>query len=485
MAHSVRPILDRMSTTQRELFSAVRHPSLRLRITAWYVLVLGLTAVIIGGLFYIELERSLFASVDLSLRAALSQAVSTIEADPRLPAFRDRNDVDVVVQNRGRTDFAVRLLSVRGTIADGAGAYRSGPQWPQPHEGFATVQGRGGRWRVLTEPILAREEPVLGWIQVAQPIAYITDAVDRLRAVLVLAIPLMLLLAGAGGVLLVHEALRPISKVTATAQSISSSDLSQRIAYDGPDDEIARLARTFDRMLDRLEEGFELERRFTADASHELRTPLTALIGQLEVAISRSRTAAEYQRILASLKTEANRLIGITNDLLLLSRIGLSNHTPTTTAIDLSDLVQATVEQFASLMEVKGIRMSLHGTERPIPIVGDFDQLVRLFLNLFDNAVKYTPPGGEIAVTLGEPANRWASVAVSNTGPGFPPEDGERLFERFYRVHSDRARDSGGSGLGLAIAREIVRAHGGRIRAESVPGGRTTFTVELPKKRNE
>lgn len=462
------------------LLQLLRRPPIRLRITAWYVLILGITAAVVGSVFTVALDRSLFASVDHSLQAALSQAVGTIEAEPGGPVFRSRGDVDLVVQNRGRDNFALRLLSAAGKVVDGVGAYRTGPQWPNMTEGFSTVGGKGGSWRVLTEPILAREEPGLGWIQLAEPIRYVTVVMSRLRAYLLLAIPLMLLLAGAGGILLVHEALKPISKVIATAQSFGSKDLTGRIAYDGAEDELAQLSRTIDRMLDRIEEGFEHERRFTADASHELRTPLTAIKGQIEVALSRDRSGDEYREVLSSLRTESDRLIRLTNDLLLLSRLGLSNRPHAWTLINLSDLVLATLDQMSPLAEAKGITVETHVPSEPLEVTGDFDQLIRLLLNLLDNAVKYTPAGGVIRVEVASRDPEVTTVTVSNSGPGFPPEDEARVFDRFYRVNEDRSRDRGGSGLGLAIAHEIARGHGGSIEASSQPGAMTVFTVKLP-----
>ncbi len=462
------------------LLLLLRRPPIRLRITAWYVLILGITAAVAGSIFTVALDRSLFASVDHSLQAALSQAVGTIEAEPEGPVFRNRGDVDLVVQNRGRDNFALRLLGGDGKVVDGVGAYRNGPQWPSTNEGFSTVDGRGGSWRVLTEPILAKEEPGLGWIQLAEPIRYVTAVMSRLRTDLLLAIPLMLLLAGAGGILLVHEALKPISKVIATAQSFDSKDLTGRIAYNGAEDELAQLSRTIDRMLDRIAEGFEHERRFTADASHELRTPLTAIKGQIEVALSRDRSADEYREVLSSLRTESDRLIRLTNDLLLLSRLGLSDRLRSWSDINLCDLVPATLDQMSSLVEAKRISVETSIPSEPLDVSGDFDQLIRLLLNLFDNAVKYTPEGGTIRVEVGAPAGDSATVMVANSGPGFPSGDEVRVFDRFYRVSEDRSRERGGSGLGLAIAREIVRSHGGSIEASSGAGTMTTFTVKLP-----
>lgn len=462
------------------LLTILRRPPIRLRITAWYVLILGVSSLVIGGLLYVELNRSLFASVDIQLKAALAQSLGMIEAEKGGSAFRNKRDVDVVVSSRNSTNFAIRLLSYSGSVADGVGAYLNGPKWPRPVAGFRTVDGRGGSWRVLTERINAKEQPRLGWIQVAEPIAYITEARNQLKTVLFFAIPIMLLLAGAGGVLLVYEGLKPISRVTATAQSISSEDLSRRIAYDGAEDELARLADTFDRMLDRLQQGFEQERRFTADASHELRTPLTALKGQIDVALARDRSAGEYHEILTSLSEESDRLIRLTNDLLLLSRIGLPGRRHELEVVNLTDLVSATAEQISPLAQSKGIELIVDEGDDAIEVLGDFDQLVRLFLNLLDNAVKYTPDNGEILITMKTSSQKTAIVAVRNTGVGFAAEHAERIFERFYRVQPDRSRDSGGSGLGLAIAHEIVKAHNGGISVASVPNEFTIFSVELP-----
>jgi signal transduction histidine kinase len=170
----------------------------------------------------------------------------------------------------------------------------------------------------------------------------------------------------------------------------------------------------------------------------------------------------------------------LTNDLLLLTGIGLPTRSTVDTSINLSDLVMATVDQISPLADAKGISVTAESPQKTVQVSGDFDQLTRLFWNLLDNSVKYTPLGGSIAVAVGKTDQGSVCVSISNTGPGFPPEDENRVFERFYRVHEDRSRNSGGSGLGLAIALEIARAHGGTIRAVSQPGRLTTFIVDLP-----
>jgi heavy metal sensor kinase len=306
-----------------------------------------------------------------------------------------------------------------------------------------------------------------------------------LMGLMCFAVPVALLLAGVGGFFLASRALRPVDRITQTAQSISARDLNERIDYQGPDDEVGRLATTFDRMLDRLQAGFEREKRFTSDAAHELRTPLTALKGRIGVTLGQGRQPTEYQDALRDMETQVDRLIRLSNDLLFIARLGHKERLEQPSDIALDDLIAALLDQVRPLAEAKTI--SLTGSVPPgLTIRGNMDLLIRLFLNLLDNAIKYTPAGGEVAVTAERQTERLC-VHVRDSGPGIPPEQQPHLFERFYRVEKDRARPTraggsvqGGAGLGLAIAQEIAQAHGGRLQVRSQPGQGSTFTFCLP-----
>jgi heavy metal sensor kinase len=456
------------------------HPTLRARIVLWYALILALTIATIGSLLYVQTRLSLYEGVDRSLQAAIAEAAANIETDNSRLAFRSRDDVDVVVREAG-APFAVRILASDGRLADGGGDFKRGPLWPRPSAGFENTTGRDGRWRVLTSPLMSKGGSVVGWLQVAEPTQYISDALRGFRAQLLLMVPLLLVFGGAGGILLVRQALKPIASVIETADSISSSDLSRRIAYAGPADELSRLASTFDRMLDRLQEGFDAERRLTADVSHELRTPLAAIKGQIDVALGRPRSADEYRAVLASLAAQTDRIVRLTNDLLLLSKLERAR-AQSMDEVNLSDLIDATVDHLRPLAAQRSIVIDSSDLAEDLHVLGDFDQLMRLAYNLLDNAVKYTPRGGDIAVAAACPAGEEARLTISNSGPGIAAEHLDRIFDPFYRVSSDRNRTSGGAGLGLAIAREIVRAHGGSLQAAS-GDGRTSFTVILPRTR--
>jgi heavy metal sensor kinase len=315
-------------------------------------------------------------------------------------------------------------------------------------------------------------------MQAGRPTAVVEDTLRAMRSYLLAGFPSLLALACGAGFLLSARALRPLAVMARTAATIGGEDLSLRIGNRGSAAEIAQLAGSFDRMLDRLEGAFAREKRFTADAAHELRTPLTALKGHIEVALAKERTASHYRRTLSGLLQPVDRLIQLANDLLLIARLERPSAKPLADRVELDDLLETVMEQLAPLFRARRLKATMRNTGGAV-VHGELEQMVRLFLNLLGNAAKYTPEGGRIEVEIGR-QNEMAQVAIRNTGPGIPAEDLPFVFERFYRVGDDRSRQSGGAGLGLAIAGQIARYHRGRILAESDPGGWTTFTVELP-----
>jgi heavy metal sensor kinase len=286
-----------------------------------------------------------------------------------------------------------------------------------------------------------------------------------------------LVLASGGGLFLANRALAPIDRITRTAQRISAETLGGRNDLHGSNDEVGRLAWTFDAMLARLEAAFERQRRFTADASHELRTPLTAILGQIDVALERPREAESYRTTLTTIREQSQRLARLVGDLLFLARADARSVPIEVEAIDLGALLPAVIAQLEPLAAAR--KLSIELALAPLRIYGHTDHLVRLFLNLLDNAIRYTPPGGRITLSCTSDQGEVA-VRLSDTGPGIAPEHLPQLFDRFYRVDRGRNRAQGGSGLGLAIAQTIAQAHGGRIAVESSVGQGSTFVVILP-----
>jgi heavy metal sensor kinase len=461
---------------------ALRWPgglTLRARLTLWYVGLLGLSLVLFGGYLYVRVQRSLVAQVDAALQGALTQAMATIEEqDDDWPSLQETGEGRLVEPQLLQTDFAVRLLAPDGRIWQQVGGEQVAPPLLPPSSGYVTIDAGDTHWRIYTQPIHRLDGRLAGWVQAAQSLAQMQRALASLRTQALLGLPLALLVAGGSGLWLADRALRPIDRITRTAQSIGPNELDRRIAYRGPSDEIDRLAATIDQMLERLATAFVRERRFIADASHELRTPLTALKGRIVVTLDRPRPPEEYQAALRDLEREVDRLIRLSNDLLVLTRLEQGDLPWQPEILNLGDLLAAIAEQLQPLAAAKQVKLLMR-CETDLLVSGAADHLIRLFLNLVDNAIKYTPPGGRVTIQAEATASQ-AYIAISDTGSGIAPEHLPRLFERFYRVTTDRSRDAGGAGLGIAIAHEIARWHHGSIEAHSGSGHGTTFSVRLP-----
>jgi signal transduction histidine kinase len=273
------------------------------------------------------------------------------------------------------------------------------------------------------------------------------------------------------------RALAPIDKITRTALAISAKDLSARLGLPETDDEVGRLASTFDSMLARLDEAFQRERQFTSDASHELRTPLSAMQTIISSTNARKRAPKEYQQALDDLGQEAEHMRKLTEGLLHLARSDASRSTSRFESMDVGLLLSDVVESLRPLADEKGLKLIAHVENEGLTLAGDSDALVRLFVNLLDNAIKYTEHG---CVMITAQANDGATVdiTISDTGIGIAPEHVPHIFDRFYRVDESRGKD--GIGLGLAIVQNITRAHDGTISVESNLGRGTTITVRLP-----
>jgi heavy metal sensor kinase len=450
---------------------------LRLRLTLWYLLALGLILLLSGLLLYWQVQRGLLSQVDTGLQLAAAQAAAN--ATPWNDGFTFQNPDGSPALARLREDIAIRLLSEDGTVSDSLSRAAEAPV-VAPTAGYGTHTDGDDSWRVYNERLHLPGTSAGGWLQVTQSLESMEQTLLLLRLQLLWGVPLALLLAGAGGYFVASRALLPIDRITRTAQSINASDLSRRIDHAGPPDELGRLAATFDEMLDRLQSAFDRERRFTADAAHELRTPLTALKGRIGVTLSQPRQAAEYGESLQEMEHQVDRLIRLSSDLLFIARLDQGPVKRRQDPIALDDLLAAVVEQLRPLAEAKTISLP-EPDARGLTVPGDMDLMIRLFLNLLDNAIKFTPPGGRVSVETWR-SGLQVTIVVRDTGPGIPAEHRAHLFERFYRVGGDRSRSDGqaGAGLGLAIAHEIARAHGGSLTVESTLGEGTTFFVNLP-----
>jgi len=454
--------------------------SLRWRLTGWYVLLLAGVLLLFSAGTYLAVRQLLRNSLDdvLDHQAELIvQAVTIERGEPMLPR-------EARLTERRSNDSFMRLYRGDGSLvfADA----REGQKLPELSDALDEAlhgenehsQTRIGAsaFRVATYPVI-RDGQVVGALQIGLSMGDVEETLWTLLKVLLVLAPALLILASGGGLFLANRALGPIDQITRTAQRISAENLGGRIGLRGPNDEVGRLAWTFDAMLARLEAAFERQRRFTADASHELRTPLTAILGQIDVALERPREAEGYRKTLTTIREQAQRLARLVGDLLFLARADAQSAPPVVEAIDISALLRAVAAQVEPLAAAREQRIEL--TAAPLQVKGNEDDLIRLFLNLLDNAIRYTPQGGRIALSCTNGGGE-VIIRISDSGPGIAPEHLPRLFDRFYRVDRGRSRAHGGSGLGLTIAQSIAQAHGGRIAAESVVGQGSTFIVTLP-----
>ncbi|HEX6512990.1 MAG TPA: HAMP domain-containing sensor histidine kinase, partial [Chloroflexota bacterium] len=335
--------------------------------------------------------------------------------------------------------------------------------------------------RIDNYPLITSDGPV-GVLQLGRDITQQESSLAGLREVLVLAGLSGVLVAFGAGWLLARQALRPIRQVAQTAEEIGDSrDFDRRVVYSGPNDELGRLCTAFNDMLGHIEAAYQqiehalqAQRRFVADASHELRTPLTTIRGNIGL-LSTAKVSQEDRRdALNDMAGEAERMSRLVSNLLVLARADAGLHI-SKQPVRVDDILQEVYRHARVLSD--GVQLRLDGPQ-PAQVEGSPDYLKQLLLILVDNALKNTPPGGEVC--LADPVeNGYVRLMVRDTGKGIPPDALPHIFDRFYQA--DTSRSSGGTGLGLAIAKWIAEEHGGRIEAQSQVGVGSTFTVWLPR----
>lgn len=457
---------------------ARRSRSIRVRLTLWYVALLAVILAAFSGVLYVSLSRSLQGELDLTLSTEARRLVSTMDLENGRPTLGDGVDnlnIGTVAALYDGTGRRLLLNDPRQPLPAPTQVLRSAARGEQT---FITASvADGSQWRVLTAPVTENGVTV-GILQVGRPLAEVDATLHQLALLLALAVPLTLLVASAGGLFLAGRALNPIDRITRAAGAIGAEDLSRRLDFHGTHDEVGRLADTFDGMLDRLDRAFRRQRQFTADASHELRTPLTMLSSQIDVALERPRTSAQYVAVLRSLREDTARMSQLVSELLTLARADAGQQLMNTEQLDLGELARDLVQTMQALASERGIAL-VEDVAPNVTVVGDQMRLSQLLINLIDNALRYTPAGGTVRVSV-DVVGSAAELRVADTGIGIDASDLPHVFERFYRADPSRARADGGVGLGLALSQWIAQTHGGSISVESSPGHGSTFTVRLP-----
>ncbi|HEY4280896.1 MAG TPA: ATP-binding protein [Conexibacter sp.] len=340
--------------------------------------------------------------------------------------------------------------------------------------GFSTVDANGEPYRLYFVNVI-RDSRKVAEIGVGEPASAINRAQSGVARTFLFAGTMTLIAAILLGFAFATRLSQPLRRMARTATEVTAGDLSQRIDSHGPQDEVRVLADAFDGMLDRLEDAFARQRGFVADASHELRTPLTVIRGQLEVLARQSAVdPQDVRHVNEVVRTEVLRMERLVEDLLLLARAD-EGELVRPAELDLSAFV---TELFDALTLTADRNFEL--SDLPAGrLIADEDRIAQVVRNLARNAVEHTGPGGVVRLTVKPVGRTRVELAIEDDGPGIPVDQRDRVFDRFHRTDSARARRTGGAGLGLAIARAIVEGHGGRIYAESSPegGARVAFTL--------
>jgi two-component system, OmpR family, sensor kinase len=464
--------------------------SVRVRLTLWYTLALAVPLIGFALIYYLVFADTLMDRTDAFLDDALTVFANELVVERRIVPEIEGAIERTVAEVRFR-DLDILVTDEEGRlVAESApyGGFEDGGVSDVAAVLDAAVAGMAGRtvriddapYRVLTRGVVAgdRAFDLTG----VYPLAEVERVLAGIRFLSLLLIPVLILAAALGGYALAARSLRPVSTMARRAGEIGASTLHERLPVAG-EDELGALARVLNDLLDRLERSFEQQRRFMADASHELRTPTAIVRTESEVTLARdARSEEEYRASMEVVRGASHRLTRIVDDIFLLARADAGHPVTHPAPLYLDDVVADSVRVVGPLARARGvdIRVSM-GDEAPV--VGDEHLLGRLVLNLLDNAVKHSPEGGVIDVSLDRGERGW-EIAVIDAGPGIPPESAGRIFDRFFRVDTARTRSesttTSGAGLGLAIARRIAELHGGTLRLVSSRPGRTEFMAVIP-----
>lgn len=481
-------------------FSFLFIKSVKTRLTLWYALVLTLLLALFGFLMHKEFSRVLYQDVEknleqeaLSLQESITDFAANLPADVfvRNPQFSDYQVKDFLtrweIKNRRvrKSPVMIRLLKDNQfQIMDNLTGWQREIIFPdferdsgfmETGKSFMVIHFQKKPIRLLyLRCALPGMASVI--IQCGKPLDEVERALARLRFIIWVSVPLAVAAACFVGWAIIRRSFYPVNRMIQEARNITGANLQSRLPRTQIGDEIDRLAETLNEMMDRIEVSTKSIREFSSDVSHELKTPLAIIRGEIDLALRRSRSPETLVQTLQVIGGEVNEMIRLVDDLMLLVRSDSRQLRFEKKFLSLEALITQVSERFRERAAKKQIKFetSIHSD---VNVTGDDVYLKRLFSNLLDNALKFTPEGGSVEVILRRSANL-AVVEIKDTGMGIEPELQPKVFARFYRT--DQARSQEGAGLGLNIAKTISDVHGGVIELRSVPGQGTSVLVSLP-----
>jgi heavy metal sensor kinase len=463
----------------------LKKPSIGFRLAAWYFLVFACGLAVFSVAAWFAMRASLYHAIDDELRDRVRGVASFMEhqiSSLSVPEIRDEfrehsvlgpgGDLFQVCDQQGQWLYRSVALENENVPID------LPDKLSRPR--FDNLEFQRHLLRFYSQRITVNGDPYT--VQVAALMNEGFEALERFRLMLLFAAPLLLIAASAGGYWLSTRALAPVDEISRAAQRISIENLTDRLQVPQTGDQLQRLSETLNATFSRFEVSVRRIKQFTADASHELRAPISLIRTTAEVAVQKDRPAKEYREALDEILEEAERTSQVVDSLMLLARADSGRETLERQPADACVIIREAVEQGAKLARKQGLRFDANVPDGPIPIRADSDALRRALFILIDNAVKYTPEGGEVKVDLSA-RDGFAEAVVTDTGFGITEGDLAHIFDRFWRADKARSREQGGAGLGLSISKWIAETHEGAISVDSTLGKGSVFLLRIPMDR--
>ncbi|KXS50279.1 MAG: sensor signal transduction histidine kinase [Halanaerobium sp. T82-1] len=455
---------------------------LKINLTIWYMVILFLVLIFFSSILYFYLESQLSEEVKSILEIEMQQLKPEINetglnSDYLLNSVDRENLTTFVYNSQGKlmnknleSEFIQDIIT----------------EVNKKNNFFKIIEYKNQKWAVLRSAVnsgAAQDFTQTYHINLVYSFAREQKMLDNLILILLIMIPLTLILASGGGYFLASRALKAIDLISVTAEKISQSNLSQRIRVnEGREDEIGRLVKTLNSLLDRLENSFYRQKQFNADVSHELKTPISVIKAQIEEAIdSEKKLTSDQKNILLTIKKQIDQMNQLVSQMLLLAKVDGKNIKPDKEEFDLNVVVDAVIEEMNNLASEKNISIKKEIREgQEFRMKADLSLITQLLLNLIDNALKYSKNSGKIKIILTK-LDGFYRLNIIDNGIGIAEEDLDDIFKRFYRVDKSRSREYGGTGLGLSICSWIVKIHGGEINIKSSLKKGSNFEILLPE----
>ncbi|HTK10860.1 MAG TPA: HAMP domain-containing sensor histidine kinase [Ktedonobacteraceae bacterium] len=493
-------------------------PGIRFQLTIWYTLVSATLLMLFCIIFYTSIQQTLASSFDLTLQMRaqqIAEGVNIVHGNlvvndivhelPELDATAalvdgpggDDQDVNMFARQTidqpatfGSNSILVRVYNTHGEVKYNSPLFKNFSLPPEslnnPLKGMCwtgTVTGPEAHQMrfystMLIQPLSKSRSQIVGVVQVGQALDNLDETLQHVLFGLLIVMPFILTMSAFVSYWLAGRAFSPIRYLAQTARAIGAKELHQRVPVPTTRDEVRELAIIFNDMIRRLEKAFVQQHRFVSDASHELRTPVAVIRNMTEISLTHATTDEDYKQVLQEVNSEAERLGHLINDLLALARVDDGQVKLDREPVRMDLLVSDVVDSMTPLAAERGLTLRVTHLQ-PATIVGDAARLIQVIMGLVDNALTYTNPGGDVALSVTS-SKSLVHIAVTDTGIGIAQGDIEHIFERFYRADPARSKAVGGSGLGLSIVEWVVQAHQGSVDVSSQPGKGSTFTVTLP-----